>query len=251
MLTRCRYNVRNFVYVRRRPFHPRRLYNLLHDKFILQHEHDDGYASGEGDDDEEDDVMEDDDSDSGHADDEEGSDVDMGDVPELPSNETILANKRAHPLFSRLFRSKGEVWLATRPNRAGEWSQAGGMLTLTGGRPWFCVIDPSEWKTGSEEIDQMVEHDMAAGGEMGDRRQELVFIGEKLDIKGIEAVLDDCLLTDVEWKKCQALMKKHDDGFLGGLKISEAGEDALADEFDDGFPDWLEEAGDHEGHDHA
>lgn len=241
--------MRNFVYVRRRPFHPRRLYNLLHDKFILQHEQDDGYASGEGDDD--DDSMEEDDSDSGHAEDEEGSDVDMEDAPELPNNETILANKRAHPLFSRLFRSKGEVWLATRPNRAGEWSQAGAMLTLTGGRPWFCVIDSSEWRTGSKEIDEMVEHDMAAGGEMGDRRQELVFIGAKLDIKGIEAVLDACLLTDEEWKRSKATMSEHGEGVSSGLKVSEAGEDALADMFDDGFPDWPEEVEDHEGHDHA
>ena len=107
----------------------------MHDKFILQHEHDDGYESGEdGSDDDDDDasMQDDDNSDSGHAD--GSSDADMDDAPELPSNETILANKRAHPLFGRLFRSKGEVWLATRPNQAGEWSQAGGMLTLGTGQ---------------------------------------------------------------------------------------------------------------------
>ena len=37
LLTHTRYNVQNFVYVRRRPFHPRRLFEFLHDKFILQH----------------------------------------------------------------------------------------------------------------------------------------------------------------------------------------------------------------------
>lgn len=245
-----RYNVRNFVYVRRRPFHPRRLFDLLHDKFILQHEHDDGYASGD-EDEGDDQAMEGVGNDSGHDDEGEGSDLEMDEAPDLPSSEVILANKRAHPLFSRLFRSKGEFWLATRPNRAGEWSQAGGMLTLTGGRPWFCVIDAVEWRTGSAEIDHMVEYDMAASGGMGDRRQELVFIGEKLDIKGVEAALDDCLLTDTEWAECRALMLQGADVSNGGPKVIGSAEDALVDMFDDGFPDWPEEAEGHEGHDHA
>mgnify|MGYP000915930941 CR=1 FL=1 len=61
---------------------------------------------------------------------------------DIPPNATILANKRAHPTLSRLFRSKGEFYLATRPHRAGDWSQAGAMLTLTGGRAWFCTGGP-------------------------------------------------------------------------------------------------------------
>lgn len=51
--------------------------------------------------------------------DEEDDDVEMEDPLELPEPAEILANKRAHPLFSRLFRSKGEYFLATRPGRAG------------------------------------------------------------------------------------------------------------------------------------
>ena len=44
-------------------------------------------------------------------------------------------------MFKGLLRSKGFFWLATRPNLHGEWSQAGTMLTLQGGGPWFCTID--------------------------------------------------------------------------------------------------------------
>ena len=55
LLTHTRYNVQNFVYVRRRPFHPRRLFEFLHDKFILQHpevEEDDEMDEDDDDDDE-------------------------------------------------------------------------------------------------------------------------------------------------------------------------------------------------------
>lgn len=159
-----RYNVRNFVYVRRHPFNPRRLFELLHDRFILQHPiaNDEDEEDAEGDDEDEED--EDIDYASSDSDSEaDNEDTEMAEVPELPSDSIVLANKRAHPLFAKLFRFKGELWLATRPGRAGEWCQAGAMLTPAGGRPWFCTIPRYEWETGIAKIDQMVEHDMKEG----------------------------------------------------------------------------------------
>ncbi|KAH6695190.1 cobW domain-containing protein [Plectosphaerella plurivora] len=224
------YHVRNFIYSRTRPFHPRRLWTLLYDKFILQLEHPDEGEDMEVDSEEEE---EEDDDESMSEDD---------DPLDMPSNEVILANKKASPLFGRLFRSKGEFLLATRPDRAGEWSQAGAMLTMTGGRPWFCTLPPEEYTTGDEQVDAMVQYDMAKGGEWGDRRQELVFIGERLDIEGLREVLDGCLLTDEEFEKWKGVMRN-------GVLSLEARTQALQDLFDDGFPDWPEEEG-HEGHDH-
>lgn len=189
----------------------------------------------------------------------EDTDMDVDDDEEeeemeMPPNDVILANKRAHPTFNRLFRSKGEFFLATRPHRAGDWSQAGAMLTLTGGRPWFCTLAPEEYMTGDKEVDSLVQHDIKKGGEWGDRRQELVFIGEKLDHANLEKLLDECLLTDEEMETWTTVMR---DG-----KLDDMGRvDALQDVFDDGFPDWIEdeegeeedmEGGDgHEGHNHA
>ena len=222
------YNVQSFIYSRYRPFHPRRLFALLYDKFILQME------QPEDDEDDEDEDEEDEDEDENEEEEVIGKmDVDMDDqddahssastagtaprdspqasspqsshstartVPspnlkstsrpdgsdaqmeldplDIPPNDVILATKRAHPTLRRLFRSKGEFFLATRPHRAGDWSQAGAMLTLTGGRAWFCTLDAAEYTTGSDEVDSLVQHDIAKGGEWGDRRQELVFIGE-------------------------------------------------------------------------
>nr|POF11481.1 47 kda protein [Quercus suber] len=179
----------------------------------------------------------------------------MEDPLNLPDNATILANKKAHPLFARLFRSKGEFWLATRPNRAGEWSQAGAMLTLQGGRPWFCTIERSEWETGVQEIDELVEHDVAQGGLYGDRRQELVFIGEKLDTAGIQAALDECVLSDEEWASWTEIMQRGDGPNSANKDQLASKVEALADLFDDGFPDWAGEDDEQDGeemeHDHA
>lgn len=263
------YNVQSCIYTRYRPFHPTRLYKLLFDKFILQLEH------GDDDDDEDEDdemegveqsnemdVDEDDSSNSGqssagspkssgstantvpslNADKDEGMEVDELDAPD---NATILANKRAHPTFKRLFRSKGEFYLATRPGRAGDWSQAGAMLTMTGGRPWFCTIPAEEYTTGDPEVDSLVQHDISKGGEWGDRRQELVFIGEKLDHEGVETLLDGCLLNDEEFENWQSVMRNEN------LNDDEK-RDELEALFDDGFPDWPEDDDeDHEGHDHS
>lgn len=82
----------------------------------------------------------------------EDEDEEMGDdLAEKEFNkeidpQIILQNKSKHPVFSCLLRSKGFFWLATRPYQIGEWSQAGGMLTLGGGGPWFCTVERSTEK---------------------------------------------------------------------------------------------------------
>ncbi|KAK1991011.1 CobW/HypB/UreG [Colletotrichum falcatum] len=251
------YNVRNFVYTRTRPFHPRRLWSLLYDKFILQMEapedddedamdEDENEAEGSDEEDEEWEEEGDDDDDDEEGGNDEDEDDDMEEDPlEPPANDVILANKTADPLFNRLFRSKGEFFLATRPHRAGDWSQAGAMLTMTGGRPWFCTLPPGDYLTGDAEVDALVAHDIERGGEWGDRRQELVFIGESLDVEGLEAALDACLLDGAEWARWQRVMRN-------GKWDDERKRERLQDLFDDGFPDWEEDDdGGHEGHDHA
>lgn len=266
------------MYVRRRPFHPRRLFEFIYDKFILQHPEVEEEEEGDDDDEMEDEEWEDEEEDtdakmedtndlesgSVAASDSSGdasssvdrgqgssakdsassassppaSEADMEDKPdfdlEIPDPAVVLASKKADALLSRLFRSKGEYWLATRPNQAGEWSQAGAMLTLAGGRKWFCLCEKEEYETGSPEIDAMVLHDIEKGGEWGDRRQEIVFIGEGLNIPVLEARLDKCLLNDEEWKHWQVAMRGDAKGKVDGVEL-------LNDLFDDGFPDWPED----------
>ncbi|RSL93584.1 hypothetical protein CEP52_013172 [Fusarium oligoseptatum] len=241
------FTAQSFIYSNYRPFHPRRLYALVHDKFILQLEHPEDSESG--------DEEMGEDMEQGMTE-EEAVDMDdaaMEDQFPVPPNEVLLANRRKDPLFSSLFRSKGEFFSATRPHRAGEWSQAGAMLSLTGGRPWFCTLPPEEYTTGDRHVDRLVQHDIAKGGEWGDRRQELVFIGENLNHQGLRDVLDTCLLTDEEFDKWQQIMRN--------IELDDqAKHDALAEAFEDGFPDWpgddedeehdYRHSHDHSGHNH-
>ncbi|KAB8801892.1 hypothetical protein FH972_026713 [Carpinus fangiana] len=247
------YNVRNFVYARRRPFEPRRLFDLVKDVFVLQVPEEeeeeeeeerkdaDGKQDTQNGDDEEQDMTRPDTPDTEVCSSEDDSDEEMKDAPVLKSPEEIVRIRRAHPLFSRLFRSKGEFWLATRPSQAGDWSQAGAMLTLSGGRQWFCLQPKNEWGSDDPEITRLIEHDMQ--GKWGDRKQEIVFIGENLDEAVLSKALDKCLLNDEEMEKFETIM--------GRKTIDEDDRlDQLNDLFEDGFPDWPVEGEDEHEHEH-
>jgi G3E family GTPase len=92
-----------------------------------------------------------------------------------------------------VLRSKGFVWLANRPDLAGHWSHAGRMLDLEAGGAWWASVAAEERPDGWQEIGEHGWHP-----EHGDRRQEIVFIGQDMDRTGLSGLLDGCLLTDEE-----------------------------------------------------
>jgi G3E family GTPase len=94
-----------------------------------------------------------------------------------------------------VLRSKGFFWLATRPSRVAEWSSAGGILHLGAVGSWWSAVPRTQWPTEPELLAQI---SAQCEGEWGDRRQELVFIGQDLDEPAIRARLDACLLTEQE-----------------------------------------------------
>jgi G3E family GTPase len=95
--------------------------------------------------------------------------------------------------FKGVIRSKGFLWLATRPDWAGVWSSAGVVSSLQPGGSWLATAPREEWP---EDLDQ---EDIEAIWEepWGDRRQELVIIGAKLAPDLLEQ-LDRCCLSDAE-----------------------------------------------------
>ncbi|MDO8185600.1 GTP-binding protein [Conexibacter sp. JD483] len=79
--------------------------------------------------------------------------------------------ERLNQPWEGVLRAKGFFWLASRGELAGEWSQAGKVLSVGPAGLW---ASPAA------------------------RGQELVFIGDGLDQEQIEADLDACLLSDAE-----------------------------------------------------
>ena len=96
-------------------------------------------------------------------------------------------------LSGKLIRSKGYFWLATRPQFAGNWSQAGGIAHHGFAGKFWKAIPLEQWPKEKESIDYIKEKWVEPYGDM---RQELVFIGQGLDQDKITKLLDECLLTD-------------------------------------------------------
>ncbi len=95
-----------------------------------------------------------------------------------------------------ILRSKGYFWLATRNDISGFWSQAGQVLAAEPGGVWWAATPREEWPKDDPELLQ--ELDSLWDKQWGDRRQELVIIGQDLDRSEAAAALDACLLTDKE-----------------------------------------------------
>jgi G3E family GTPase len=97
--------------------------------------------------------------------------------------------------YGKLLRSKGYFWLATRPEFAGQWSQAGGIARYGFGGMFWSAVPRSRWPDDPEYLASI---EKSWEEPFGDMRQELVFIGQGLDESSVRSALDDCLLNDEE-----------------------------------------------------
>ena len=96
-----------------------------------------------------------------------------------------------------VLRSKGFFWLATRMDWAGNYSQAGAACRTEAAGFWWAAVDERDWP---DEPEQREEITKLWEKPWGDRRQEIVVIGQDMDREVITAKLDECLLTDDEMK---------------------------------------------------
>ncbi len=95
-----------------------------------------------------------------------------------------------------VIRAKGLFWLATRFEEAGDFALAGTQLHLRAAGWWWGIVDEKEWP-------ETIKEQAKVGNWQSpyfDHRQELVFIGIKMDKEQIIKSLNECLLTDEEWK---------------------------------------------------
>ncbi|TVQ14024.1 MAG: GTP-binding protein [Bacteroidetes bacterium] len=97
-----------------------------------------------------------------------------------------------------IIRSKGLYWLATRPDQAFIFSQAGGSSRLEKAGVWWASMPFAErMKFPAFEANQQ-SIEARWHKQWGDRQNELVFIGQDMDKEGILNDLASCLLTDDE-----------------------------------------------------
>ena len=95
----------------------------------------------------------------------------------------------------RLLRSKGFFWLASKPEEAGSWSQAGGLMRYGFAGRWWRFVPKHQWPQDEDSSATIMKNWLAA---TGDCRQELVFIGQNMDFDQLTEELNACLLTDAE-----------------------------------------------------
>lgn len=101
---------------------------------------------------------------------------------------------------NNIIRSKGLFWLASRPNQALIWGQAGGSVKADSAGVWWSSM-PFESRIQQlafVENKDLIESDWDVT--FGDRKNEIVFIGQNLNEQDIKAQLDTCLSTNKELK---------------------------------------------------
>lgn len=101
--------------------------------------------------------------------------------------------------FSRaIIRSKGMFWLTSRPEQALVWSQAGGSLRADSAGLWWGSMSLQERLQYGVFVDNQEAIEEGWDADFGDRKNELVFIGQNMDETGIRKALDACLATQEE-----------------------------------------------------
>lgn len=96
---------------------------------------------------------------------------------------------------AEVIRSKGLCWIASRPDVAINWSQAGASLMADRAGVWWCSIPKNEWQLDKTTAKIIYDrwHPLFA-----DRYNEIVIIGQDLDRQRITAQLDACLCNGAE-----------------------------------------------------
>jgi len=97
-----------------------------------------------------------------------------------------------------IIRSKGLFWIVSRPDQALIWGQAGGSLKADNAGVWWSSI-PFEERIRNISFIENQEHIEAEWHpEYGDRKNEIVFIGQEMNQEQIIADLNACLVADTD-----------------------------------------------------
>ena len=129
------------------------------------------------------------------------------------NNGTNQMNDSDAQVFQQVLRSKGFTWTADSNVKANYWSHSGSSFELQTLGRWWATLEQDLWPDDARDS-ILADFDVASHNDkaittgsdfvsVGDRRQEIVFIGPGLGSvekqEKIESVLNLCLLNDEEW----------------------------------------------------
>lgn len=105
-----------------------------------------------------------------------------------------------------IIRSKGLFWIHSRPAQALTWSQAGGSLRADSAGVWWASMPFGQRIRFAPFLENKDVIEEGWHEAFGDRKNELVFIGQELDEGHIRAQLDACLcspdeLDQMDWSR--------------------------------------------------
>jgi len=112
--------------------------------------------------------------------------------------------------YGKLIRSKGFFWLGSRPEYAGQWSQAGGIARYGFAGMFWRSVPKQDWPSDEQTLASIKANWVEP---FGDMRQELVFIGQGLDESAIKKALDECLVSEDDMLKGEEFWTNLDDPF--------------------------------------
>ncbi|MFI2743554.1 GTP-binding protein [Zhouia sp. PK063] len=98
-----------------------------------------------------------------------------------------------------IIRAKGLFWLASRPNDAINFSQAGGSARMERAGVWWCSMPFSERIRYVSYVDNKEIIEERWSKAWGDRMNELVFIGQNINKTQMITDLQSCLLQEKEY----------------------------------------------------
>ncbi len=191
-----RFGITSFLYCARRPFHPERFgEGFLHKFFVYHDPYDDG-SVGRGDQDSET-------TNSGTTEPDDAVEQREAKSPEpkrsLEEFQKMASDRQQTRTkeLGQLLRAKGFLWLADTHDLMTTFSHAGNLVTMAPRGLWT-ALESKAYRGTKEEKSKLCKDWVAP---WGDRRQELVFIGQDLNHTVIQELLDECLLSDEEFEK--------------------------------------------------
>merc|ERR1712050_310624 len=105
-------------------------------------------------------------------------------------------------VWFNVFRSKGILYVASQTDTIFTWQTSGIVNEVKTLGKWLASGDKEElYEKGHQE-----DYDSWKDKVQGDRKSEIVIIGSGIDREGVIKALDECLISEEEYKK----MKKAD-----------------------------------------